>query len=214
MGWQPRDLQQLDLPFSEEEIKVAILTTPKEQAPGPDGYIGLFFSECWEIIKQDIMAAIDQFYLINQQGMHYLNQAYVMLIPKKENPLRISDYRAISLTHSFAKLVSKLLATRLSPHLDLLISANQTTFIKKEAYMTILCMPRRSSRICTRGRFQPFSSNWTFQRLLTLLTSPTCSILCPTWGLVRGGGIGSHPYGVPPPLLFCSMDNQAKKSSL
>jgi hypothetical protein len=124
MGWQPRDLQQLDLPFSEEEIKVAILTTPKEKAPGPDGYIGLFFSECWEIIKQDIMAAIDQLYLINQQGMHYLNQAYVMLIPKKENPLRISDYRAISLTHSFAKLVSKLLATRLSPHLDLLISAN------------------------------------------------------------------------------------------
>jgi hypothetical protein len=54
-----------------------------------------------------------------------------VLIPKKEDACRVSDYMPINLTHSFAKLVSKLLANRLGPHLDHLISINQTTFIKR-----------------------------------------------------------------------------------
>jgi hypothetical protein len=55
----------------------------------------------------------------------------VVLIPKKNDPLKISDYRPISLIHSFAKIVSKLLANRLAPELNHMISINQTTFIKK-----------------------------------------------------------------------------------
>jgi hypothetical protein len=131
LGWQDMDLQHLDLPFLEEEIKTAIMSTPKEKALEPDGYIGLLFTKCWKIIKDDIIKAIDQFYLLNQQGMHLLNQAFVVLIPKKENHQRVIDYRHISLTYSFANIVSKLLATRLGPHLDLLISVNQTTFIRR-----------------------------------------------------------------------------------
>jgi hypothetical protein len=44
LNWQPRDLQHLNLPFSEQEIKNAIYNTPKEKAPGLDGYIGSFFT--------------------------------------------------------------------------------------------------------------------------------------------------------------------------
>jgi hypothetical protein len=56
---------------------------------------------------------------------------YVVLIPKIHNPQRESDYRPISLIHSFAKIISKILAQRLGPDLNQLISINQTTFIKK-----------------------------------------------------------------------------------
>jgi hypothetical protein len=66
LQWAPKDLQHLDLPFTEQEIKVVIFNSPKEKAPGPDGYIGIFFSICWEIIKQDLMRAMSQFYTINQ----------------------------------------------------------------------------------------------------------------------------------------------------
>jgi hypothetical protein len=55
----------------------------------------------------------------------------VVLIPKKNDPLKISDYRPISLIHSFAKIVSKLLTNRLAPELNHMISINQTAFIKK-----------------------------------------------------------------------------------
>jgi hypothetical protein len=54
----------------------------------------------------------------------------VVLIPNKTNLQTVSDYRPISLTHSFAKIISKLLANRLGPELHHLVSMNQTTFIK------------------------------------------------------------------------------------
>jgi len=40
------------------------------------------------------------------------------------------DFRPISLIHSFAKLVTKLLANRLAPLLPSLISANQSAFVR------------------------------------------------------------------------------------
>jgi hypothetical protein len=54
-----------------------------------------------------------------------------VLVPKKQNPSRVADYRPISLTHCFAKILSKLLANRLAKGLDDLTAVNQTTFIKK-----------------------------------------------------------------------------------
>jgi hypothetical protein len=85
------------------------------------------------VIKDDFLEAFQHFYNMNNQGLHLLNNAYVVLIPKKKNPLRASDYRPISLMHSFAKMVSKLLANMLAPELDHLISANQTSFIKNRS---------------------------------------------------------------------------------
>jgi hypothetical protein len=74
LHWQPRDLQHLELPFSEHEVEEMIRAMPKEKAPGPDGFIGTFFKSCWHTIKVDLMRAINQFYGLNQQGLHFLNQ--------------------------------------------------------------------------------------------------------------------------------------------
>jgi hypothetical protein len=46
LGWQPQNLQQLELPVSADELHQVILNAPKEKATGPDGYIGMFFSLC------------------------------------------------------------------------------------------------------------------------------------------------------------------------
>jgi hypothetical protein len=77
-----------------------------------------------------MMNAVQQFYLMNQRGLHFLNQACVELIPEKSNPVKISKYMPISLTHSFTKLISMILADTLGPEIHHLISANQTAFIK------------------------------------------------------------------------------------
>jgi hypothetical protein len=49
---------------------------------------------------------------------------------KERLSLSMSDFRSISLIHSFAKLISKVLANILAPHLKHLVSNNQTAFIK------------------------------------------------------------------------------------
>jgi hypothetical protein len=38
-----------------------------------------------------------------------LNSAYITLLPKNVDAMEVKDYRPISLVHSFAKLVTKLI---------------------------------------------------------------------------------------------------------
>ena len=67
----------------------------------------------------------------NSQGLQPLNRAHVVLIPKINEPEQVKDYRPISLTHSFAKLWSKLLANRLTTKINEIIPSNQSAFIRK-----------------------------------------------------------------------------------
>jgi hypothetical protein len=53
-----------------------------------------------------------------------------LLIPKKENPQKVVDYRPITLTNSFAKIMTKIPANRLGAERHDLISINQSSFIK------------------------------------------------------------------------------------
>ena len=104
-----------------------------EKAPGPDGFIGVYYKASWEIIKEDVLAAINFFFSRHDQHFNLLNTAHIVLLPKKEDASRVGDFRPISLSHSVTKLISKLLANRLSSDLDKMISRAQSAFIKKRS---------------------------------------------------------------------------------
>ncbi|CAN6230203.1 unnamed protein product [Urochloa humidicola] len=127
---QQHELSSLDAPFTEEEIKTAIFESPSEKAPGPDGYIGLFYKLCWSIIKNDIIQGLHQLYHLRGNRWSLLNSANIVLLAKKEDALQASDYRPISLMHSVAKILAKILANRLAPHLPNIVSPCQSAFIK------------------------------------------------------------------------------------
>lgn len=63
--------------------------------------------------------------------MEALDTAYITLLSKKDGAGHVKDFRPISLVHSFAKVVTKVLANRLATWLDLMVSKNQSAFIKK-----------------------------------------------------------------------------------
>jgi hypothetical protein len=50
-------------------------------------------------------------------GFSALNTAYITLIPKKDDAEHPIDFRPISLVHSFAKLLTKIMANRLAGQL-------------------------------------------------------------------------------------------------
>ena len=52
----------LDTPFTEEEVWKAIVASPVEKAPGPDGFTGKFFRASWDTIKDDVMVVFNRFY--------------------------------------------------------------------------------------------------------------------------------------------------------
>ena len=124
------DLTSLDSPFTEDEVWKTVLSLPLNKAPGPDGFTGKFYKSCWQIIKGEIMAAATAVWNRKWVNLDLLNSAYILLLPKKDDACQVKDFRPISLVHSFAKLITKLLANRLASHLDNMVSQNQSAFIK------------------------------------------------------------------------------------
>jgi hypothetical protein len=127
------DLVGLSEPFTEEEVKAAVDNTASDKAPGPDGFSGAFFKACWNTIKADVMSVIHQFSNLQTSNLHWLNSANIALIPKKDGAGEVMDFHPISLIHAIAKLISKMMASRLAPHMNKLVSNAQSALIKKRS---------------------------------------------------------------------------------
>lgn len=59
-----------------------------------------------------------------------INHTNIALIPNVDNPSRANQFRPISLVNSNYKIVSKILENRLKLVLQIIISPNQSTFLK------------------------------------------------------------------------------------
>jgi hypothetical protein len=140
------DLQELEDIFSEEEVWKVISDMPSDRAPGPDGFSGVFYQKAWPIIKHDIMAGLLKLGVGDGRGFARLNRAIITLIPKKQEVMAIGDYRPISLVHSFSKLFSKILATRLKGRLNEVISKNQSAFVRGRALHDNFVLVRQVAR--------------------------------------------------------------------
>jgi hypothetical protein len=111
-----------------------VRSLPNEKAPGPDVFTNDFYKSCWQIIKAEVLNAFHAFHMQHCGTMENLNHAQVVLIPKVEVATEPKDFRPISLIHSFAKLLTKVLAIRLSVYIDKLISTSQKCFHTKEMH--------------------------------------------------------------------------------
>jgi hypothetical protein len=124
------DFRDLNRASSDEEIQIVVMHSASEKAPGPDGYIGAFYKVCWDIIKSDVIVAIKENFKLQSGCWNLLNSAHIMLIEKNEGAQSARDYMPINMMHSIAKLLAKILANRLAPYLDKLVSHSQSAFIK------------------------------------------------------------------------------------
>lgn len=130
LGMQSFDLQELDSDITEEEVARVVMEMPPDKAPGPDGFIGIFFKTCWPVIKQDMLHVFHQISQLRGSMFNLVNSANMVLLPKKDRSIRVGDYRPISLIHSIAKIFSKILANRLAPKLNHIVSTSQSAFVK------------------------------------------------------------------------------------
>jgi hypothetical protein len=103
---------------------------PANKSPGPDGFSWEFYRSCWSVIKSDMILALHAIWLSRDQGFECLNNALITLLPKKAGAIDLLDFRTISLVHSFARLLTKIMARRLAPRMPELVEENQTVFIQ------------------------------------------------------------------------------------
>jgi hypothetical protein len=73
-----------------------------DKAPYPDGFTGVFFKKCWDIIKDNGMCAIHQFNTLHMARVQWVNYKNIVVFPKRGAKMSIS-YRPISLIHAIAK---------------------------------------------------------------------------------------------------------------
>jgi hypothetical protein len=114
LGLPTLQFSGIDACFSEDEIWSVERALPADKAPGPNGFTRRFYQEAWSLFL--------------------LNQAYIIiLLRKKEEVVDVGDFCPISLIHSFRKLFTKVLSTRLHPFMRKLVAPNQSTFIRGRA---------------------------------------------------------------------------------
>jgi hypothetical protein len=123
------DLEGLDAEFSQEEIEMVIKTLPNNHAPRPDGFNGLFIKNCQHIFKEDFSKMFRDFCYQNID-LRSINSSIIALIPKKDNPKIVNDYRPISLLNYSLKCITKILSSRLQTVILQLVHTNQYGFIK------------------------------------------------------------------------------------
>jgi hypothetical protein len=92
------------------------------------------------------MAAVSAVWRRDFRNLCLLNSAFITLLPKKEDADRVSDFQPISLVHSFAKLVTKVLANRFRGHLDQLVSKKRSAFIKGRFIQDNFMMVQQTAR--------------------------------------------------------------------
>ncbi|KAL9249223.1 Transposon TX1 putative 149 kDa protein-like protein [Drosera capensis] len=71
----------LEADVTEEEIKGALFFLARNKAPGPDGFNAEFYKATWNIVKDDDIQAIKEFFL-NGKLLKEAKATYLALIPK------------------------------------------------------------------------------------------------------------------------------------
>jgi mannosylglycoprotein endo-beta-mannosidase len=129
IGLSPVELAGLEAQISEEEAWEAVRAMRANKSPGMDGLSCDFYKFCWPTVKMDVTAALQAVWLGRHHGFDRLNVALIMLLPKKEGAVDLKDFRPISLVHSFARLLTKVVARWLAPRMPEFVDDNQTVFI-------------------------------------------------------------------------------------
>lgn len=125
----PLNLESLTDPFGAAEIEAAVKSLAQNKASGPDGLPNEFAQVFWEEVSSDIIALVQGF-SSGVTHMKEINRADIRMIPKRDGADQVKDFRPISIINLVPKIISKLLALRLSKFLPQLLSPYQTAFVR------------------------------------------------------------------------------------
>ena len=114
--------------YTAEEVRQALFQMHPSKSLGSDGMSPFFFQKYWNIVGNDVIESILS--VLNSGHMlRKMNFTHIALIPKKNDPLLMADYRPISLTNIVSRILSKVMANRLKRVLPNVISEAQSAFV-------------------------------------------------------------------------------------
>lgn len=82
--------------FLEDEIQAAVFGLGGDKALGPNGFPIAFIQQFRDLIKDELIQFVKEFH-DNGKIAGALGASFIVLIPKKEEPISIRDFRLKSL---------------------------------------------------------------------------------------------------------------------
>ncbi|KAA3466982.1 reverse transcriptase [Gossypium australe] len=123
-----QDIEFLNKPVLNDEIKKALFDMALLKAPRSDGFHAHFFQSQWDLVGGTICEWVQGIFAGNKIEEE-LNNTLLVLIPKKDRPKDFSQFRPISLCSVMYKLVIKVIANRFKMVFPNFISPEQAGFI-------------------------------------------------------------------------------------
>lgn len=120
--------QLLKIP-SVEDIKSSIASMPKNKAPGPDGFPVEFFLEAWEVVGQDTIRAVQDFFVTGHLPRNF-NATAITLIPKITGADKLNLFRPVSCCTTIYKIIARLLKQKLKLFISDAVQGNQVGFVQ------------------------------------------------------------------------------------
>ncbi|GJY38512.1 RNA-directed DNA polymerase, eukaryota [Tanacetum coccineum] len=106
-------IDDLERVVSYGEIKRAVYDCGANKSPGPDGFTFEFFRRYWTLIDLDVVAVVFEFFSLGKFPFG-CNASFITLIPKTQDAKLVKDFRPISLIGSIYKIITKIMANRIT----------------------------------------------------------------------------------------------------
>ena len=144
---------------SSDEIHKVVTSMNRNGAPGPDEFGGTFYQTYWNIVKDDVINAVLEFFT-NDWLLPNFNANSIVLIPKILDAETIGHYRPITLANFKFKIISKILADRLASIMNNIISVEQRGFIQGRNIRDCICV---TSEAINQLHNKSFAGNLAFK---------------------------------------------------
>ena len=130
-----------------DELYAALQSMQSGKAPGIDGLPVDFYKSLWSVVGGDLLAVLSDSLAGGRLPLS-CRRAVLTLLPKKGDLQFIKNWRPVSLLCSDYKLLSKVLATRLSRVMEQVIQCDQTYCVPGRRISDHIILVRDLLEIC------------------------------------------------------------------